>query len=42
MNVNFGLFPPAGGKGKRDRQRRIVERARRAFDAWAERLGLAS
>jgi methylenetetrahydrofolate--tRNA-(uracil-5-)-methyltransferase len=42
MNVNFGLFATAGGKGKRDRQRRIVARARRAFGAWAEEAGLTS
>jgi methylenetetrahydrofolate--tRNA-(uracil-5-)-methyltransferase len=38
MNVNFGLFPPAGGKGKRDRQRRAVARARRAFAEWLARV----
>ena len=34
MNVNFGLFPAAGGKGKIDRRRRVVERARAAFTDW--------
>jgi methylenetetrahydrofolate--tRNA-(uracil-5-)-methyltransferase len=42
MNVNFGLFAAAGGRGRRDRQRRIVARARRAFGAWAEETGLTS
>lgn len=42
MNVNFGLFPPAGGKGKRDRQRRVAARARSAFGRWAEQLELSS
>ncbi|MEE8639446.1 MAG: methylenetetrahydrofolate--tRNA-(uracil(54)-C(5))-methyltransferase (FADH(2)-oxidizing) TrmFO [bacterium] len=39
MNVNFGLFLPAGGKGKRDRQRRVVARAREAFTKWLANVG---
>jgi methylenetetrahydrofolate--tRNA-(uracil-5-)-methyltransferase len=40
MNVNFGLFAQAGGRGKRDRHRRVIARARRAFGAWAGESGL--
>ncbi len=39
MNVNFGLFPAAGGKGKRDRQCRVVARARDAFNKWLADIG---
>lgn len=39
MNVNFGLFPPAGGKGKRERQRLVVARARETFTKWLADVG---
>ncbi len=41
MNVNFGLFPPLTGdirkgrKGKRDRAVAYTERAKAAFESWA-------
>jgi methylenetetrahydrofolate--tRNA-(uracil-5-)-methyltransferase len=38
MNVNFGLFPPAGGKEKKERQRRIITRARRAVAEWLAKV----
>jgi methylenetetrahydrofolate--tRNA-(uracil-5-)-methyltransferase len=42
MNVNFGLFPAAGGDSKKERHRFIVERALRSFDGWAGQLGFLS
>jgi methylenetetrahydrofolate--tRNA-(uracil-5-)-methyltransferase len=36
MNVNFGLFPPPAAKGKAERHRELVARARRAFASWLE------
>jgi len=39
MNINFGLFPPLGGKGrKRERRRRMAERALRDLEAWREAI----
>jgi methylenetetrahydrofolate--tRNA-(uracil-5-)-methyltransferase len=39
MNVNFGLFPPLGGKGrKRERRRRMAERALQDLEAWREAI----
>jgi len=34
MNVNFGLFPPIGGKKKADRKRAYTDRARAALAEW--------
>ncbi len=35
MNINFGLFPPDPGRGRRaDRRRRLAERALAALDNW--------
>ena len=40
MNINFGLFPPVGGKGrKRERRRFMAERALRDLNAWRETIG---
>jgi len=37
MNVNFGLFPPLGGRGgKREKRRRMSERALRDLEPWRE------
>jgi methylenetetrahydrofolate--tRNA-(uracil-5-)-methyltransferase len=37
MNINFGLFPPLDGIGKkRERKRRIIERALRDSGVWKE------
>jgi methylenetetrahydrofolate--tRNA-(uracil-5-)-methyltransferase len=42
MNVNFGLFPPLDGGGrrvpKRDRNARMSERALRDLEPWAEQV----
>ena len=35
MNINFGLFPPLGGKPRKiDRKRMMVARAREALETW--------
>jgi methylenetetrahydrofolate--tRNA-(uracil-5-)-methyltransferase len=35
MNINFGLFPPLGGRpNKKDKRRMHAERATRAFTTW--------
>jgi methylenetetrahydrofolate--tRNA-(uracil-5-)-methyltransferase len=40
MNVNFGLFPPVSGSGKRTEKRPlIVARARAALGAWIDQQG---
>lgn len=37
MNINMGLFPPAGIRAKKqERYRRIAEKAEKAFDEFAE------
>lgn len=37
MNVNFGLFPPLEGRGgKREKRRRMSERALRDLEPWRE------
>jgi methylenetetrahydrofolate--tRNA-(uracil-5-)-methyltransferase len=37
MNINFGLFPPLGGRGgKRERRRLMAERALLDLDVWRE------
>ncbi len=39
MNINFGLFPPLGGKGrKQERRRRMAERALRDLEDWREAI----
>ncbi len=41
MNVSYGLFPPleaAGRIPKREKQRRLAERALAAFEPWASRV----
>jgi methylenetetrahydrofolate--tRNA-(uracil-5-)-methyltransferase len=39
MNINFGLFPPLDGKGrKRERRRRMAERALQDLEAWREAI----
>jgi len=37
MNIHFGLLPQAGGRGRRQKREKAIERARRAFAAWLER-----
>jgi methylenetetrahydrofolate--tRNA-(uracil-5-)-methyltransferase len=37
MNINFGLFPPAPGIGKKDRKQAMTDRARAALAAWLPR-----
>lgn len=34
MNVNFGLFPPVDGAGRRDRKAMMTARARAALQQW--------
>jgi methylenetetrahydrofolate--tRNA-(uracil-5-)-methyltransferase len=34
MNINFGLFPPLAGVGKRDRKQAMTDRARAALARW--------
>jgi methylenetetrahydrofolate--tRNA-(uracil-5-)-methyltransferase len=39
MNVNFGLFPPVGGKMKKgDRKALYTARAKADLKAWRERM----
>jgi methylenetetrahydrofolate--tRNA-(uracil-5-)-methyltransferase len=38
MNVNFGLFPPVEGAGKRDRKAMMTARARTALAGWMRTL----
>lgn len=43
MNINFGLMPPIPGRTKKaERKRAYTDRARGAFDSWAEAVGAAS
>lgn len=42
MNVNFGLFPPSAFKGKKERHKRIIARARETFTGWLARIGEGS
>jgi methylenetetrahydrofolate--tRNA-(uracil-5-)-methyltransferase len=40
MNVNFGLFPPLGGReGRREKRLRMSERALRDLQPWKEAIG---
>jgi methylenetetrahydrofolate--tRNA-(uracil-5-)-methyltransferase len=40
MNINFGLFPPLAGTGrKRERRRLMTERALRDLEGWKESIG---
>ena len=39
MNINFGLFPPLAGKGKRrERRRFLAERALQDMETWREAI----
>lgn len=38
MNVNFGLLPAAAGASRTGRREALLERARKDFDAWREKL----
>ncbi len=41
MNINFGLFPPFEKRvPKRDRRKRVGDRALRDLDSWIEKLKL--
>ncbi|OGP54086.1 MAG: methylenetetrahydrofolate--tRNA-(uracil(54)-C(5))-methyltransferase (FADH(2)-oxidizing) TrmFO [Deltaproteobacteria bacterium RBG_13_52_11] len=40
MNINFGLFPPLGGTGRKGEKRRFMaERALRDLEAWKDSIG---
>lgn len=40
MNINFGLFPPLAERGRRrEKRRRMVERALRDLEGWREAIG---
>jgi len=39
MNVNFGLFPPLGGRGgRRENRQRLAERALQELEPWKEAI----
>ncbi len=39
MNINFGLFPPLGQRGRRmEKRKRMVERALRDLEVWREAI----
>ncbi len=40
MNIHFGLLPPVRARGRRNRRRLAVERARAAFADWRQQSGI--
>ena len=34
MNINFGLFPPQGGRFRDERRLRVVKQAQTDFNKW--------